>query len=273
MVESPTSPALIDTHAHLDEEAFDADRTEVVARAMAAGIERIVTIGTTADTSRRAVAVAAEFPGVFAAVGIQPNYVSQAHTGDWEVIDALATAPKVVAIGETGLDRYWDYAPFDVQIDYFHRHISLSQRLGLPFVVHCREAEAETVAELRTAAKRSPLHGVMHSFTGSLETAQACLELGLYISFAGMVTYKKSQALRDLVKELPRDRILVETDSPYLAPQPVRGKRNEPSFVRMTANVLAELIGLDQQEFARLTTENARRLFKLDNPLTHELPG
>jgi TatD DNase family protein len=267
---APTPPPLIDTHAHLDEDAFDADRDEVVSRAAANGIVRIVTIGTTADTSRRAVEVAARFPVVYAAVGIQPNYAAQAKAGDWEAVEGLAEGPKVVAIGETGLDRYWDYAPFDVQIDYFHRHIGLAQRLQKPFVVHCRDAEAETVAELRLAAGRGPLAGVMHSFTGGLETARACLELGLYISFAGMLTYKKSQALRDLVKEIPLDRIVVETDSPYLAPQPMRGKRNEPSFVRVTANALAELAGISQDEFARHSTANACRLFglKLDDEST-----
>jgi TatD DNase family protein len=260
---SSSPPPLIDTHAHLDEEAFDPDRAEVVARAEASGIVRIVTIGTTADTSRRAVAVAAKFPSVYAAVGIQPNYAAQAKAGDWEAIESLAAERKVVAIGETGLDRYWDYAPFDVQIDYFQRHIGLAQRLKRPFVVHCREAEAETIAQLREAAGRGPLEGVMHSFTGSLETARACLELGLYISFAGMLTYKKSQALRDLVKEIPLERIVVETDAPYLAPQPMRGKRNEPSFVRVTANALAELAGISQEEFVRQTTANACRLFGL----------
>jgi TatD DNase family protein len=262
--DSPSQPPLlIDTHAHLDEEAFDADRTEIVARAQSLGIVRIVTIGTTADTSRRSVEIAGQFPAVCAAVGIQPNYAAQAKAGDWEAIERLATEPRVVAIGETGLDRYWDYAPFDVQIDYFQRHMALAQRLNKPFVVHCRDAEAETVAELRQAAAYGPLHGVMHSFTGNLETARACLELGLYISFAGMLTYKKSQALRDLVRELPLDRILVETDSPYLAPQPMRGKRNEPSFVRVTANALAELAGISQDEFARQSTANACRLFGL----------
>jgi TatD DNase family protein len=254
---------LADTHAHLDEEAFDADRAEVIARADSAGIIRIVTIGTTADTSQRSVAIAGEFPSVYAAVGIQPNYAAQAKAGDWETIERLASHPRVVAIGETGLDRYWDYAPFDVQVDYFQRHIALACGLKLPFVVHCREAEADVVEQLRQAARRGPLKGVMHSFTGSLETALACLELGLCISFAGMVTYKKSQALRDLVKDLPLDRILVETDSPYLAPQPMRGKRNEPSFVRVTANTLAELAGISQDEFARQTTANACRLFGL----------
>ncbi|MGE5193421.1 MAG: TatD family hydrolase [Deltaproteobacteria bacterium] len=256
-------PPLIDTHAHLDEEAFDADRAEVIARAEAAGVIRMVTIGTTAQTSRRSVEIAAQFPAVYAAVGIQPNYAAQAKAGDWETIERLAAEPRVVAIGETGLDRYWDYAPFDVQVDYFQRHIALAQGLHKPFVVHCREAEAETIAQLRAAADRGPLHGVMHSFTGSLATARACLELGLDISFAGMLTYKKSQALRDLVRELPPERILVETDSPYLAPQPMRGKRNEPSFVRVTANALAELVGKSQDEFARQTTANACRLFGL----------
>ena len=258
----PPAP-LVDTHAHLDEEAFEPDRAAVVARAAEAGIVRMVTIGTTADSSRRALAVAGQFPQVFAAVGIQPNYAAQAKAGDWEAIEDLAAQEKVVAIGETGLDRYWDYAPFDVQIDYFQRHIALSQKLDLPFVVHCREAEADVVEQLRLAAARGTLRGVMHSFTGSLETARACLELGLLISFAGMVTYKKSQALRDVAKELPLDRLLVETDSPYLAPQPMRGKRNEPAFVRVTAKTLAELAGVPQDEFARQTTANACRLFGL----------
>ncbi len=259
---SDLSP-LIDTHAHLDEEAFDADRADVVARAEAAGILRVVTIGTTADTSRRAVEIAGQFSAVYAAVGIQPNYAAQAKTGDWETIERLAAEPRVVAIGETGLDRYWDYAPFDVQIDYFQRHIALARRLEKPFVVHCREAEDDTVAQLRAAAGHGPLSGVMHSFTGSLETARACLDLGLYISFAGMLTYKKSQGLRDVAREVPPDRILVETDAPYLAPQPMRGKRNEPSFVRVTANALAELTGTSPAEFARQTTANACRLFGL----------
>jgi TatD DNase family protein len=258
-----TTLTLIDTHAHLDEEAFAGDRAEVVARAESAGVARIVTIGTTADSSRRCVEIAREFPAVYAAVGIQPNYAAQAKAGDWETIESLAASAKVAAIGETGLDRYWDYAPFDLQIDFFQRHIGLARKLDLPFVVHCREAETETLAQLEIASRRGPLRGVMHSFTGSLETARACLDLGLYISLAGMVTYKKSQDLRELVSKLPRERILVETDSPYLAPQPVRGKRNEPSFVRMTANMLAELLGISQDEFARQTTANAGRLFGL----------
>src|SRR5882672_948885 len=147
---TPAAPApLIDTHAHLDEEAFDVDRAEIIARADSAGIARIVTIGTTADTSQRSVVIAGEFPSVYAAVGIQPNYAAQAKAGDWETIERLAAHARVVAIGETGLDRYWDYAPFDVQVDYFQRHIALADDLNLPFVVHCREAEADVVDQLR----------------------------------------------------------------------------------------------------------------------------
>lgn len=257
---------LVDTHCHLDEEAFDVDRDDVVARAEAAGVVGMLTIGTTAATSRGAVEIAARYPSVYAVVGIQPNYAAQAGPGDWEAIEQLAGAAKVVGIGETGLDRYWDYAPFDVQTDYFRRHLALSQRLNRPFVVHCREAEADVVSELRRAADAGPLRGVMHSFTGSAQTASACLELGLSISFAGMVTFKKSQALREVARGIPLDRLLVETDAPYLAPQPMRGKRNEPAFVRATAECLAELLGLPLEDLARRTTENACRLFQLPDP-------
>lgn len=256
---------LIDTHCHLDEEAFDVDRPEVVTRALEAGVVRMLTIGTTAATSRQAVALADQFPNVFAVVGIQPNYAAQAAPGDWETIVSLAgsEAHKVVGIGETGLDRYWDYAPFDIQVEYFRRHLDLARSYDLPFVVHCREAEADVVAELRRAAEQGALRGVMHSFAGNADTARQCVELGLYLSFSGMVTFKKSQVLRDLVKDVPLDRILVETDAPYLAPQPWRGKRNEPAYVAATALCLAELLDIPADEFARQTTENARRLFRL----------
>jgi TatD DNase family protein len=254
---------LIDTHCHLDEEAFDVDRAEVVARAGQAGIAALLTIGTTAATSARAVEIAAQYPAVFAVVGIQPNYAAQASPGDWDCIERLSQAGKVVGIGETGLDRYWDYAPLDVQVDYFRRHLALAQKLDLPFVVHCRDAEADVLAELRRAAGEGPLRGVMHSFAGGAETARACLELGLSISFAGMVTFKKSRALRDVAREIPLERLLVETDAPYLAPQPMRGKRNEPAFVRATAECLAELLAIPLEELARRTSENACRLFRL----------
>jgi TatD DNase family protein len=253
--------SLIDTHAHLDQEEFNADRAEVIARAATAGIERIVAIGVTADSSTAAVRLAAEYPAVYAAVGIQPNYCAQAKPGDWEQVVELAASPKVVAIGETGLDRYWDYSPFDLQQDYFDRHLKLAQQRNLPFVVHTRESDADVLAILREAGRRGVLRGVMHSFTGNAETAKECVELGLYISFAGMVTFKKSADLRGVAATVPADRILVETDSPYLSPHPLRGKRNEPANIVHTARVLAEVRGVSFEQFSEQTTQNAIKLF------------
>ena len=253
----------VDTHAHLDEDAFSLDRDEVIARAVDAGVRAVITIGTTAASSRRAVELAAKYPAVYAAVGIQPNYAAEARPGDWEIIEELAAEPKVVAIGETGLDRYWDYAPFAVQQDYFSRHIDLARRRDLPFVVHCREAEDDVVLQMRTEAGGRELRGVMHSFCGSLHTARSCLDLGLYLSFAGMVTFKKNADLRAVTAAVPLDRLLVETDAPYLAPTPYRGKRNEPAFVVHTLACLAEARGLSAEEAAAATSRNASALFRI----------
>ncbi len=254
---------LIDTHAHLDEDAFSQDADEVIGRAIASGVIAMVAVATTAESSRATIALAARVPQVFASVGIHPNYAAQAKPGDWEIIEELAASPKVVAIGETGLDRYWDHTPFEIQLDYFRRQIELARRLELPFIVHCREAEPDVVAVLRETAATRPLKGIMHSFCGSADTLVAALEVGLHISFAGMVTFKKNEPLRQLAKTVPLDRLLVETDSPYLAPLPFRGKRNEPSFVRHTAECLAEVHGKSFEEMAAITTDNARRLFGL----------
>lgn len=254
---------LVDTHAHLDEDAFSFDRADVVANAAAAGVTRIITIGTTLSSSRAALAIAAEYPGVYAAVGIHPNYAAVAQPDDWGEIEALVREPRAVGIGETGLDRYWDHTPIAVQQDYFDRHLDLSRRTGKPFIVHCREAESDVVAQLRRAAGQSSLRGVMHSFAGSGATADVCLELGLSLSFAGMVTYKKSEELRQIAARVPADRILVETDAPYLAPVPNRGKRNEPAWVRHTAEVIAQVRGVSLEELAAQTTANAVRLFSL----------
>lgn len=255
---------LFDTHAHLDQEEFDADRAEVIARAIAAGVGTMVAVGVTADSSAAVVKLAADHPQIYAAVGIQPNYCGQAQPGDWERIVELANSPKVVAIGETGLDRYWDYTPFAVQQDYFDRHLRLSQLRKLPFIVHTRESDADVLAMLREAHRRGPLTGVMHSFTGTTETAAQCVELGLYISFAGMVTFKKSDDLRAVAATVPVGRILIETDSPYLSPHPLRGKRNEPANLVHTAAVLAGVRGIGTEQFAEQTTANARRLFGLE---------
>jgi TatD DNase family protein len=255
---------LFDTHAHLDQSEFDVDRADVIARARAAGVEHMIAIGISADTSAASLRVAAEFDGVYAAVGMQPNYIAEAQPGDWERVVAIVGEPRVVAIGETGLDRHWDFTPFDVQQDYFDRHIRLSQERGLPFIVHMRDCDEDILTMLREAHARGPLSGVMHSFTGSRAMADECLEMGLYISFAGMVSYKKSTELREIAASVPADRILVETDAPYLSPEPVRKmKRNEPANVRFTAGCLAEVRGETLEAFADQTSANAHKLFRI----------
>jgi len=255
---------LFDTHTHLDQSEFDGNRAEVIGRARAAGVAQLVAVGCTVADSRKCVQLAGEYEGVFAAVGIQPNYVAAAEPGDWAAIEELATQPGVVAIGETGLDRHWDYSPFELQQDYFDRHMRLAERLDLPFVVHMRDCDDDIMQALRAARQRGVLQGIMHSFTGDAEMAAECIALGMHISFAGMVTFKKSQALRDCAATIPDARLLVETDSPYLSPEPVRGKRpNEPAYVRHTAECLAKVRGVSLEELATLTTANARALFGL----------
>jgi TatD DNase family protein len=252
---------LFDTHAHLDQPEFDADRAEVIERARQAGVETMLAVGITAASSLACVELAASQPGLLAAVGLQPNYCAQSEPGDWDAIVALVERPRVVALGETGLDRYWDYSPFDVQQDYFDRHLRLAQVRGLPFIVHTRDSDGDVLAMLREARRRGPLAGVMHSFTGTAETAAECIELGLYISFAGMVTFKKAADLRAVARSVPNDRILIETDSPYLSPHPLRGRRNEPARLVHTAACLAQERGVEIEAFAAQTAENARRLF------------
>jgi TatD DNase family protein len=255
---------LFDTHAHLDSEEFADRLPQVVQRAKAAGVEAILLIGTTAASSQRCVEIAQQFDGLYAAVGIQPNHVAEAEPDDWDRIVALANQPKVVGLGETGLDRYWDRAPFDWQQDYFDRHLRLSQQTGLPFIVHMRECGADIAAMLVGAHARAPLQGVMHSYTGDWPLAQQCLDLGLYISFAGMVTYKKSDDLRTVAAQVPADRILIETDSPYLSPHPKRSVRpNEPALIVHTAECLADVRHLSVEQFAEQTWANAHALFRI----------
>jgi TatD DNase family protein len=257
---------MIDTHCHLDDEQFAADRAAVVARAAEAGVEAMIALGTTAASSRAAVQIAGTFSTVFAAVGIHPNSCAEAAPDDWDAVVAMLDHPRVVALGETGLDRYWDHAPIELQRDYFDRHLRMSQARDLPVVIHCRDAWADVLPMLREAAARGPLCAVMHAFSGDAALAAECLELGLYISFAGNATYtnKKFQSLRAAALAVPADRILIETDSPYLTPEPLRGKqkRNEPALVAHTAAALADLRGVPLEEFDRQTTANARRLFR-----------
>jgi TatD DNase family protein len=255
---------VIDTHAHLDDGRFANDVADVVARAAAAGLERVLTIGTDAATSRANVELATRFPLLRSAVGIQPNHVAEAQPGDWDVIRQLVFHPTCVAIGETGLDRYWDRAPFALQEDYFARHLALSRETHKPVVIHCREAEADVVRMLQAEFDaRGPVAGVLHSFTGDSATAHTCIAMGLYVSFAGMLTYKNAENIRQVAATIPLNRLLVETDSPYLAPVPHRGQRNEPAYVVHTAECLAKVLNLSPEVIDEHTTRNARALFKL----------
>jgi TatD DNase family protein len=236
----------------------------VLERAAAAGVAHVVTIATTAPSSAACLDLAARCSPVWATVGIQPNHVAEAAPDAWDQVLRFAKSEKVVAVGETGLDRHWDYTPFSQQEDFFARHLQLAREKELAVVIHCREAEGDVVRMLRQDFDRhGPVLGVMHSFTGDWATAEACLAMGLYISFAGMVTYKNAQNLRDVAARVPLDRLLVETDSPYLSPVPLRGKRNEPANVVHTAERLANVRKIDVDTLAKQTTDNALRLFKL----------
>lgn len=255
-------PSYFDTHAHINQPKFKDDLDEVIARAEAANLAGIVTIGVDAESSKECLELSQKYQLVHAAVGIQPNDVGEAKPNDWDCIVKLASESGVVALGETGLDRYWDHTPFELQQDYFDRHLRLSQTTSLPFIVHMRECEKEVLEMLREARKRGPLKGVMHSYTGTTAGAAEAIELGLMVSFAGMVTFKKSEELRLVAKSVPLDKLLIETDSPYLSPEPVRKiKRNEPAHVVNTAHHLAELRGETIEDFARQTTQNAKQLF------------
>jgi TatD DNase family protein len=251
---------LFDTHCHLDDEQLLPQVDAVVERALKAGVRTMIAVGTTAASSVECIKLAERFQSVFAAVGIQPNYGAEAATDEWHQIEQLSKHPRVVAIGETGLDAYWDYTPFDLQQQLFAEHIALSQTRELPFIVHMRDCGQQIVNALQAAGGK--LQGVMHSFTGDLALAEQCLDLGLYISFAGMVTFKKSVELRAVAKAIPLERLLIETDSPYLSPHPSRGVRpNEPRLLVHTAECLAEVREMSVEELARVTTDNAKRLF------------
>ena len=257
---------LIDTHAHLDDERFAADFPAMLDRAKAAGVVQAVTVATTGPGTERSLQLAQTHPMLFSSAGIHPNNAAQVAPGDWDTVQRLVTEARVVGVGETGLDRHWDDTPFPMQQDYFARHLALSRKVRKPLIIHCREADADILGMLREDFDRhGPLLGVMHSFSGGPELAEATLAMGLYISFAGMVTYKNAENLRAVARTVPADRLLVETDSPYLVPVPHRGKvqRNEPAHVASTAECVAKVRNQPLEEFGTQTTANARRLFSL----------
>ena len=252
---------LVDSHCHLDFPDFADELDAVVARARAAGIERMVTISTRVKRLAEVSAIAERFPDVYCSVGTHPH---NAHEElDVTVADLVAhtKSPKVVALGEAGLDYHYDNSPREAQERGFRTHIAAARETGLPLVIHTRDADDDCGRILEDEMTKGPFRAVLHCYTGGRELAMKAISLGLSISFTGILTFKKSQALRDLVAELPADRIMVETDAPYLAPGKFRGKRNEPSYVVETAKVLADTRGVSLAELSRQTTENFFHLF------------
>ncbi|HEX8147267.1 MAG TPA: TatD family hydrolase [Pyrinomonadaceae bacterium] len=254
----------IDSHAHIDGEEFDADRGEVVARAREAGVRAILNVGTGdphGGNFERAVALAEGFAGVYAAVGVHPHDAKLYDAAAERLLLGFVRGKRVVAVGEIGLDYHYDNSPRGVQREVFARQLRLARAEGLPVIIHSREADEETLEILRAEYAGAERGGVMHCFGGGPALAEGALGLGFYISFAGNVTFKKADALREVALTVPPDRLLVETDCPYLAPVPHRGRRNEPAHVVATARFLAELRGVSHEELGRTTSENFSRLF------------
>lgn len=260
-------PTFIDSHAHLDVADFDADRQACLERARAAGVREIVLIGATGDlgAAERAVALAQTDPQLYATVGIHPHDVATMQPAWWHALELLVQQPKVVGVGETGLDYYYDHSPRELQQEAFAGFIQLARRYDKPVVCHVRDAHADALAILAEHWAGNPRGAVIHCFTGTPEDAAAYVELGCHVSFSGIVTFKgaKSDPIRAAVAQVPLDRLLIETDCPYLAPQPYRGKRNEPAYVVHTAETVAREAGLTVPELAARTTANARAFFGL----------
>jgi TatD DNase family protein len=255
---------MIDSHCHLDFGEYASDRGEVLARARAVGVTAFVCIGSGSDTAsaRRAVALAAAEVDVFAAVGVHPHDVARMSEADWTELEALARAPRVVGIGETGLDYYYDHSPHDAQQAAYERFVALARAARRPVISHVRDAHDDAARILREAGA-AEVGGVIHCFTGGVAEARAYLDLGHHLSFSGILTFKNAQPIREAAAFAPLDRILVETDAPFLAPVPHRGKRNEPAFIVETLRVLAEVRGAPVADVEAATVANTRRLFGL----------
>ena len=252
---------LVDSHCHLDFPDFAAELDAVAARARAAGIGRIVTISTRVKKHAQVLAIAEKYPDIFCSVGTHPHNAQEELDIDAKALIALAKNPKIVAIGEAGLDYHYDHSPRDAQMKSFRQHIAAARETGLPLVIHSRDCDADMAQILEEETGQGASPAVLHCFTGGRDLAFKAIDLGLYISFTGILTFKNSTALRAIAAELPADRILVETDAPYLAPMPYRGKRNEPAYVAETAKVLGETRGVSFDDIARATSENFFRLF------------
>jgi TatD DNase family protein len=263
MITTP-SIVLVDTHAHLDADEFDADRDEVIIRAHDAGVTTIITVSTGVESGQRSIELAEKYPGILAAVGIHPHAASTATEADIDSIARMAEHEKVVAIGEIGLDFYRDYSPRDSQLRVLQQQLDLAAQLDIPVIIHCRQAHEEMLAILydwTTRYPERPSPGVIHCFMGNGETAQQYLEMGFYLSLGGYITYPVNRDAHDVIRSIPADRLMVETDCPFLTPQLHRSQRNEPAYVRYTAEELTKIRNVPLETLAVDTTSNARRLF------------
>ena len=250
---------LFDSHAHIDDEKFDIDREEVIQRAIDNGVTGIINVGASMESSARSIALAEKYEGIYAAVGIHPHDAKDALDTDYEQLVRWTALDKVVAIGEIGLDYYYDFSPREVQRSVFIRQLDVARQTNMPFIIHDRDAHGDLLEILKKEAKG--LKGVLHCFSGSLEMANEAIKMGLYISIAGPVTFKNAAKLPEIVTKVPLEYLLVETDSPYLTPQPYRGKRNEPAYVKLVAEQVANLRGIEMDVLAKATSENVKKLF------------
>ncbi|MBR6185804.1 MAG: TatD family hydrolase [Clostridia bacterium] len=252
---------VFDTHCHLDDERFDEDRTEAYQRMLLAGVRRCVCVGSDIPSSRRCIAFAASHPGVYAAAGVHPHEAKDAAADYLDTLKALLGRDRVVALGEIGLDYYYDLSPRDVQKRVMDEQVALALEADVPVIFHIRDAHGEMVDYFHSLSKKPS--GIIHCFSGSAEIAREYVKMGFYVSFAGPLTFKKAPHLQAAAKEVPLDRLLVETDSPYLSPEPMRGRRNEPANVVYTLRKLAELWGMPPEEMAAITWENACRVYRI----------
>ena len=254
---------LIDTHAHLDDPKFESDRDEAIKRAKDAGLENIITVGTwqKGHDLKPVIELAERYDFVYAVLGVHPHDAGDAGEDAFNEIKELSAHSKVIAIGETGLDYHYEHSPKNIQKTVFIKHIQLAREINLPLTIHSREAQDDTLDILKEEGVRD-IGGVLHCFSGSYEMAKKCLDMGLYLSFTGVVTFPKASNIHEIARKIPIEKLLVETDCPYLAPEPHRGKRNEPSFIVETAKKIAEVKGLSYADVARITTLNAKALEK-----------
>ncbi|MFC3772402.1 TatD family hydrolase [Paenibacillus sp. GCM10012303] len=253
---------LTDTHTHMNASQFDEDRDQVIERAREQGVSRMINIGFNRETIPTSLELTERYDFIYTAVGWHPTDALDMKPEDLDWIEQLCSRDKVVAIGEIGLDYYWDTSPKEVQHRVFREQIRLARKLGMPIVIHNRDAHHDVVQLLREE-KAEDVGGVMHCFSGSWETAKLCLDMNFYISFGGPITYKNAKQPKEVLAQVPLDRLLVETDAPYLTPHPFRGKRNETGYVKLVAEAAADILGISFEELARITSENATRLFRL----------